>query len=113
MSITIPNLSGAAPARAHTRQTGPMRPAPSTPLRRPIGWLATLVAAGAVAIFAAGCSTGQPDSSPSWVPQQDFQANAEPQPQLPGGGLALPQPTTPGSGGAAPTAPSSGASGGP
>lgn len=92
-----------------------MRPAASTPIRRPIGWLATLVAAGAVAIFAAGCSTGQPDSSPTWVPQQDFQANAEPQPQLPGGGLALPEPSAPSGGGqpSSPNGPSSGPSSSP
>ncbi|MCW2523490.1 MAG: hypothetical protein JWO63_1825 [Frankiales bacterium] len=77
--------------------------------RRPLGGLVALLTVG---LLAAGCSTGQSGSSPTWVPQQDFQANAEPQPQLPGDGLALPQPSAPG-GGVAPTAPSSGASGGP
>jgi glucose/arabinose dehydrogenase len=56
---------------------------------------AIIIAAFATALLAAGCSTGQPSSGTTWVPQQDFQANTDPQPQLPGNGLEIPEPSTP------------------
>ena len=56
----------------------------------------------------AACSTGRAASTPTWVPQPNFQAGGEPQPQLPNGGLPEPQPSAPGS--AQPSAPGSGPS---
>jgi glucose/arabinose dehydrogenase len=84
------------------------RPAESRPARRGLGRVASaLTATVLAALLVAGCSNEGSSRGPDWVPQPDFQANAEPEPQLPGGGLALPEPTTPSSGGSQPTSPAS------
>ena len=61
------------------------------------------------------CSSGGAGQPPTWVPQPDFQAGGNPQPQLPGNALPGPQPSTPGGssspGRSAPSGP--GASGSP
>jgi glucose/arabinose dehydrogenase len=68
-----------------------------------------------VALGASGCSSGTAGHSPTWVPQPDFQAGGEPQPQLPGNAVPGPQPSAPG-GSASPNRPTPsqpGASGSP
>ncbi|MGX7679446.1 PQQ-dependent sugar dehydrogenase [Jatrophihabitans sp. DSM 45814] len=69
-----------------------------------------LAAAALAAALTAGCSNGATGNQPTWVPQQDFQANAEPQPELPGNGLPAPSPSAPGNG-PQPSNPNGGSSG--
>jgi glucose/arabinose dehydrogenase len=59
-------------------------------------------------LLCAGCAAGAAGSTPSWVPQQDFATETDPQPQL-----SIPDdgPAAPGS--VAPSAPSSGSSAAP
>jgi glucose/arabinose dehydrogenase len=73
--------------------------------------LVGLLVGAAAVLLAAGCSTGNAGGQPTWVPQQDFQANTEPQPQLPSNGLPAPQPSAPGNGLPQPSTPGGGSSG--
>jgi glucose/arabinose dehydrogenase len=57
------------------------------------------IAAAAVLVLA-GCGGGAAGSTPTWVPQQNYQGNNDPRPQLPAPGL--PGPSGPGSGPANP-----------
>lgn len=67
-----------------------------------------LAAAALALLTCAGCGANAAGSTPTWVPQPDFQAGAAPQPQLPGQGVPLPQPSSPSSSsGASPGAPGS------
>ena len=56
-----------------------------------------VAAAAAVALAAtAGCNGGAAGSAPTWVPQQNYQGNNDPRPQLPRPGLPAPsEPSTP------------------
>jgi glucose/arabinose dehydrogenase len=82
--------------RPLTTRTAGIRPRRA--LLRPVGALVALA-------LLAGCSNGNAGGQPTWVPQPNFQANAEPEPQLPGNGLPAPQPSAPGGGNSAPQAP--------
>jgi glucose/arabinose dehydrogenase len=57
-----------------------------------------LACVGIALLSLAACSAGAAGSTPTWVPQPNFQGSTDPQPQLPGNGLAGPQPSAPGSG---------------
>ena len=74
-----------------------------TLLTRPAVWLAA-VAALAVTT---GCNGGAAGSTPTWVPQPNYQGNNDPKPQLPG--PQLPAPSDPGSSSAPAPAPPPGA----
>ena len=62
---------------------------PPTVLRRPALLTRALVAATAAAVLA-GCDGGAAGSTPTWVPQQNYQGNNDPRPQLPRPGLPAP-----------------------
>jgi glucose/arabinose dehydrogenase len=44
-------------------------------------------------VVTAGCDGGAAGSSPTWVPQQNYQGNNDPKPQLPAPGLPAPSPS--------------------
>jgi glucose/arabinose dehydrogenase len=64
-----------------------------------------------VVLVAAGCSQGASGSAPTWVPQQNFQENRDPQPRMPNSGAGIPEPQPSMSGRPAPQ-PNPGAPGG-
>jgi glucose/arabinose dehydrogenase len=75
------------------------------------------VAALSCLVTLTACGGGASGSTPTWVPQPDFQGNTDPQPQLPGNGLPAPlpsgvNPNTPGPSGSN-GSPSTGPSGSP
>ncbi len=54
----------------------------------------TVAAAAAVALaVSTGCGPGAPRSDPTWVPQQNYQGDNDPRPQLPRPGLPAPSPS--------------------
>ncbi len=67
------------------------------------------VFAVALVLGLSACGGGSSGSTGEWVPQQDFQANAQPEPQLPQQNLPAPQPSAPGNAVPQPSTPNSAA----